>query len=166
MALTSYQPRPCGECGSSDTPLRRLVQRNGAEHVVAQCQRCGRRSTFIPKAMVAGLVSDISALPETDRQLRESFKAHELATNHELFSTAPANDSSWNEAYDEYLASDKWARLREKVMTRSAGICEGCLEAPATEVHHLTYKHLGDELLWELVAVCRDCHRRCHPHHA
>lgn len=165
MTLAQYQLSPCGACGCNDTPLRRLTQRNGAEHVVAQCQRCGQRSKFIPKAKVAGVVSDIRELPEIDRKLRESFKTHELATNHELFSAPPANDDAWHEAYDEYLASDKWARLREKVMTRSAGICEGCLGAPATEVHHLTYKHVGDELLWELVAVCRDCHRRCHPEH-
>jgi hypothetical protein len=28
--------------------------------------------------------------------------------------------------------------------------------------HHLTYAHLGDELLFELISVCDDCHARLH----
>ena len=48
-------------------------------------------------------------------------------------------------------------------MERAQGLCEGCRRRPATEVHHLTYEHVGDELLWELKAVCDHCHRRCHP---
>ena len=33
---------------------------------------------------------------------------------------------------------------------------------PATQAHHLTYEHMGDEFLWELKAVCRPCHERWH----
>lgn len=47
-------------------------------------------------------------------------------------------------------------------MQRAAHVCEGCRTARATEVHHLTYEHCGDEFLWELVAICRSCHERYH----
>jgi hypothetical protein len=33
---------------------------------------------------------------------------------------------------------------------------------PAEHVHHLSYDHWRDELLWELVAACRKCHERAH----
>jgi 5-methylcytosine-specific restriction endonuclease McrA len=48
------------------------------------------------------------------------------------------------------------------VIERADGLCEGCRSAEAVHVHHLTYKHCGNEFLWELVAICRECHERVH----
>ena len=48
------------------------------------------------------------------------------------------------------------------VLQRAGHICQGCLSAKAEVVHHLTYDHVGDELLYELVALCRACHDRAH----
>ncbi|MGI8399864.1 hypothetical protein ACRYWZ_26180 [Agrobacterium deltaense] len=45
---------------------------------------------------------------------------------------------------------------------RSGGMCEGCGLAEAKQVHHLTYKHVGCEFLFELVAICDGCHERLH----
>jgi len=64
--------------------------------------------------------------------------------------------------YQEYLLSDKWRQRRALVLDRADGLCERCRQAPATQVHHLTYEHIFGELLFELVAVCDDCHSRAH----
>jgi len=69
--------------------------------------------------------------------------------------------------YTKYLLSPEWAMLRSKVFQRviardGVGVCEGCREQIATQVHHLTYEHVGHEFLWELVAICEDCHKRLH----
>lgn len=64
--------------------------------------------------------------------------------------------------YAEYLRSDRWQSLRRKVLVRAGGRCEGCLDAPATEVHHRTYEHVCKEFCFELVALCDACHRRVH----
>jgi 5-methylcytosine-specific restriction endonuclease McrA len=64
--------------------------------------------------------------------------------------------------YAEYLQSTAWKEKRRLIMQRCRGYCEGCGSAPATQVHHLTYKHVGNELLFELVAVCDPCHDRIH----
>ncbi len=64
--------------------------------------------------------------------------------------------------YQAYLRSDKWRAKRTLVMEREGGICQGCQMARADEVHHKTYAHVEDELLFELVALCSPCHRRCH----
>lgn len=48
------------------------------------------------------------------------------------------------------------------VMTRDQYQCKGCGHKQAEDVHHLTYDHIFDELLFELIAVCRDCHTRIH----
>lgn len=66
------------------------------------------------------------------------------------------------EAYREYLQSSAWAKLRRQVLMRAAFICEGCGAKPAVEVHHKTYEHVGDEFLFELTALCKECHGRLH----
>jgi len=63
--------------------------------------------------------------------------------------------------YQEYLQSDGWDRVRGKVLDRAKYICEGCGERRATQVHHLTYEDpRGEEMLFNLVALCRDCHEK------
>ena len=66
-------------------------------------------------------------------------------------------------SYAEYLQSDAWKALRDKVLKRASGVCEGCGTAKAVQAHHLRYAHIGHEFLWELVAVCLACHERVHP---
>ena len=72
------------------------------------------------------------------------------------------NADLW-ERYDAYLDSPAWAHRRQLVLRRAGGICEGCGTEPAREVHHLTYQRVGHEMLFDLVAVCADCHRAIHP---
>lgn len=71
--------------------------------------------------------------------------------------------SEWWKQYNEYLASPEWKVRREAVLQRAGFICEGCGVERAIQVHHLTYDHVGYEMLWELKAVCLDCHAYLHP---
>ena len=64
--------------------------------------------------------------------------------------------------YSDYLLSPEWAKRREKVLRRANGICEGCGEARATQVHHKTYDHIYNEPLFDLVAICKACHESIH----
>jgi len=66
------------------------------------------------------------------------------------------------EYYDTYIRSERWGAKRAMVLGRCGHKCEGCGTKPATQVYHLTYEHLGDELLFELVGLCKDCHERVH----
>lgn len=65
---------------------------------------------------------------------------------------------SWQEQYKIYLASDRWRRKRELVLSRDDHLCQSCYQARAEEVHHLTYKHVGLEPLFDLTSVCPSCH--------
>lgn len=69
----------------------------------------------------------------------------------------------WWEWYSAYLETPAWAKRRKFVLQRAQGLCEGCRSAAPVHVHHLTYRHVGDELLYELVALCTGCHQRAHP---
>jgi 5-methylcytosine-specific restriction endonuclease McrA len=60
--------------------------------------------------------------------------------------------------YEGYLKTPDWQIKRSQVLERCGGVCEACRVKPATEVHHTTYAHLGNEPLWELRGICHDCH--------
>ncbi len=68
----------------------------------------------------------------------------------------------WWEKYNAYLATEEWAERRRRVIDRCGGTCEGCRNRPVEHVHHLTYDHVGNELLFELVGLCLRCHRVAH----
>lgn len=64
--------------------------------------------------------------------------------------------------YKEYLASQRWANIRRRVMRRARGMCEACQQCPATEVHHRSYciAAMKGRAITYLVACCRDCHEK------
>jgi hypothetical protein len=64
--------------------------------------------------------------------------------------------------YDIYLQSKHWRSLRLVALERDKWVCQLCKLETATEVHHLTYKNLGNELLEELTSYCRACHEKVH----
>lgn len=70
----------------------------------------------------------------------------------------------WKAIYDTYIKSEKWKQKAAIVRKRDNNICQACLSAPAQAVHHLTYKNLTDEPLFELVSVCHACHSKIHNH--
>jgi 5-methylcytosine-specific restriction endonuclease McrA len=63
-----------------------------------------------------------------------------------------AERREWFEAHNEYLQTDEWQEKRAAVLEREDNLCQGCRAALAVHVHHLTYDHWRDELLWELAA--------------
>jgi hypothetical protein len=74
----------------------------------------------------------------------------------------PKKHQSRKKDYSEYLKTGHWLEIRERIIKRCNGICEGCGENKATQVHHLTYKNKGNEFLFELIGLCSDCHNRIH----
>lgn len=63
--------------------------------------------------------------------------------------------------YAEYLASDLWASIRTRVLTRDRYICRRC-GGRAWQVHHRRYvmKAMDGTNLGLLISVCGDCHQR------
>jgi hypothetical protein len=60
--------------------------------------------------------------------------------------------------YSEYMLSDEWQRKRELVFKRDNYICQACLTNKAVQVHHISYRHVFNEPLFELTSVCINCH--------
>lgn len=64
-----------------------------------------------------------------------------------------------------YLQSDEWRALRSLAIETASRRCADCGirdETKSLDVHHLTYERLGDELLKDLIVVCRGCHSARH----
>ena len=83
----------------------------------------------------------------------------------------------------EYLKSDKWLKLREKILRRDNGLCQDCLrispeikdmfnkvttepirfQKKAEEIHHTSYDNLRLEREFDdCVSLCENCHKLRH----
>lgn len=65
------------------------------------------------------------------------------------------------ERYRRYLQSDAWKAKRKSVLQAAGFRCRRC-GAPATEVHHETYKRIYNERMSDLTALCSNCHEAAH----
>jgi hypothetical protein len=65
-------------------------------------------------------------------------------------------------AYGWYLGSAFWRERRDHILQRANQTCEKCQRRRATEVHHLTYVRVFQELPSDLLALCRQCHAEIH----
>lgn len=73
-----------------------------------------------------------------------------------------SENERWQSEYRAYLDSAQWRELRYRVLERDGHKCQSCLSAPATEIHHLTYRYYnaGHDSALFLRSVCRACHDR------
>jgi hypothetical protein len=127
----------------------------------SQCLDCGQLSTEQHRHALATPNTRVVNLELLNRgiEAREQYwreQSERYRRNRE------SEKQEWWAWYSTYLQSDEWRIRRALVLRRANDICEGCRDAPATQVHHLTYAHVGNEFLWELVAICDDCHERYH----
>lgn len=63
--------------------------------------------------------------------------------------------------YQEYIESEAWRRRADQRLALDGHKCTanlpGCTIG-ASQVHHVTYSHLGCEPMWDLMSVCGNCH--------
>lgn len=150
--VRDYHDRVCS--GHSDKEHRSFVISGGAVQIRYQCLVCGEPvGNSLPKAEFK------TQPPPADSALRERYRDTRQA---ELDAIISKSKADYKQMYYHYLATTDWRRKRELVLERCAGSCEGCRERAPTEVHHLTYAHVFNELLYELVALCEPCHERAH----
>jgi 5-methylcytosine-specific restriction endonuclease McrA len=147
-------------CAHESSKLCVRTVKGGGKQYVRQCLRCGDAVSNPIKAEAALAEKGGGALPSFDEELQRSW-AQTVRASAELIKNS--DDSAFWDAYEKYLASSEWKAKRARVLERAAGVCEGCGETEATQIHHISYEHVGAEFLFELVAVCDACHERLHP---
>lgn len=118
-----------------------------------QCVNC---SKLLPQAYKHHRVEDILKIPAAVDDISW------IAKREERQKQALIEKQKWDYEYNQYLKTDKWRLKRSLVLKRDNNICQACLSAIATEVHHEHYLNLFNEPLFDLVSVCRPCHTSIH----
>lgn len=69
-----------------------------------------------------------------------------------------------NKKYKEYLNSDQWKEIRDKVLHRDGNKCIKCGSSKNLQVHHNTYDNIYNEAenLDDLITLCSKCHMKEH----
>lgn len=163
--------------------MRCRTIRGGAKQAVTQCKACGYYGSKGYRAVGRKdwpqWIRSVEQLPPfdeealqsanlriRDRELKDAIQARGNPDAVAMRLRRAQEDLERREAERAarapYYSSPEWAMVRQRVMQRARGVCEGCCISPATEVHHMTYENFGKEFLWELRAVCRPCHDRFH----
>lgn len=162
---TTEQPLVSLSCACERTAIRLRTQSNGVQIYALQCLECGRQLRAVSKQS-----PEVLEMPNRlpfDETLRarwdDAQREHWARQRQSREDAQQRKDTAWWREYDAYLKTPVWQQKRAAVMARSGGCCEGCATRLATQVHHLSYAHVGHELLFELVAVCDACHRTLHP---
>lgn len=141
------------------------VLSNGTIAHYEQCLFCGwgkavKKSDEMPERLWSSDSQEIRNLLFTLRSIMLNPERN-LAINDD-FQRVYSKSLDFQKKHREHLQSGKWKNIRRRVLDRANYTCEGCLSKPAQEVHHKTYDHLGNEFCFELIALCRDCHKRYH----
>ena len=145
------------QCEHAQTELRARRIHGGGIQYRRQCLRCGGSAsnaishTEVP---VFPPMWDDALASRWDEQRSEYWRQQRAE-----FERGRADRKT---AYHEYLLTPEWKERRSAVLRRDRFICQGCLEARATEVHHRSYRSVFSELLFDLVSVCKECHTKAH----
>ena len=167
------------ECDHSTIAIRQRTRSNRVKHFVYQCLVCGAELRSVGKNDPAILaLTDIIPFNEQlltewqeqrqnywrqqAEQRRQDYLHEQSERIRETEQRRNQQKADWQAWYAQYLASPERRHKRAAVLRRANGMCEGCLTRKATQVHHLTYAHVGNELLFELVAICDTCHALAH----
>ena len=157
--------RPQYECCSNQKKIRlRVEQKNG----IVQRMGCSNCKYIFGTQLKRSI--DFDKLPYVSIKRMQEIKDLQNRNNeiamqkvkiyHSAFLERSKN--KMREQYHEYRLTQKWKEKRLIVLERDNNLCQGCRKNKATEVHHLTYEHIGNEMLFELVSVCRSCHNLIH----
>ncbi len=159
------------ECQHPDKELRVRKVKGERVMVMHQCTTCGEGTGGAVSQNEVSLSSPLwdeslasRYMDQRERQRSEiDQKCCDLAMRQDAETEAALAKADF--VYQEYLRSAVWQKKRALVFRRAGGVCEGCLTAPAAIVHHKTYRKIGDELAFDLVALCNPCHDKAHPEH-
>jgi hypothetical protein len=161
------QPEPCA-CLQQESRVR--VVRGGARHIVFQCLTCGAQTRPVRRDE-EGDRADAELNAMFDEALSQSWQERQNAAwesfracrNETYQQVKVESDSEWWNRYSAYLQTAEWDAKRRRRLAMDSHLCQAILSGctgRAEQVHHLTYKHLGNEPLFDLISVCVSCHDR------
>lgn len=150
-------------CEHPQCEIRYTLYSNKTRHYFRQCLKCGES---IGTAIAHHKILEKDGIQPFDEELRcrkrrekENRRKELQQHRHAVWTTEQAKN---RESYYAYLGSPQWIEKRRAILQRDNYVCQACLNRKATQAHHLTYDHIFDEPLFDLVAICDVCHDRLH----
>lgn len=138
--------------------------KGGARVIQKQCIDCGRSvGSFISQKDKSE--DYLQSLDPWDEELMQREYSLGEQRNAEAQARRQKESDDWWRWYNAYLLTPQWQAKRQLVLARDQYTCVGCGIRKAEQVHHLTYDHVGNELLFELASLCKPCHDICHHPH-
>jgi 5-methylcytosine-specific restriction endonuclease McrA len=148
-----------GECECKTARLTYKIRQDGQSQYRYQCPECGKGGDMLKQSSLTPAMKDRAV--GWDDEIRARYYQARSKRYEEIRQTErDQSRREWFAEHDAYLRSADWHRIRDRVLRRDNRTCRGCLEAPASEVHHLTYDNHGDELAYQLVSLCHACHEK------
>lgn len=160
-----WSKKPINSCCRNPNEVFVFKYRNyKAEQIYIQCMNCFgclNMTKPLPFKMYADKVRGESIFLQKefdDWKVAKNLEANEIyeVEKHLKFKTSNAY------FYLSHLQSNYWRSIRLQVLERDEWLCQSCKQTKAIDVHHLTYKNLGNEELNDLISYCRPCHDEVH----
>jgi hypothetical protein len=163
VLVAAYSEWQAGACRHERFIIHKRQDSLGRDIFFRMCKHCAAQvSSAIAHKDVAHIAVNIDPIEKFDNRHKRYESARREALEAIEQAAAERQQPSRRAEYGQHLASDTWKDMRAKVLKRDRGICQGCLDARADEVHHTTYAHIRSEFAFELVSLCSDCHARLH----
>lgn len=144
-------------CSHAQTKIMTKVASNGRHMVCHQCQNCGDQvGSYLKKEVWP------EDRPHWDDSIAERMRKRILKAQEPIYLEHIQEAQEQEVRYANYLLSPEWREKRRMVLERDKWTCCGCGKAKATQVHHLTYRDIFNEFLFQLVSICDECHDRYH----
>jgi 5-methylcytosine-specific restriction endonuclease McrA len=133
----------------------------GRRNYYVQCVTSGQRGSAIAQSKLSEAERRAADINPIDlAREREVIDRARAERQREFAAEKESDRARWWIRYDEYLGTKEWAARRTAVLKRDNYVCQACLNRRAVQVHHTTYRHVFHEPLFDLVAVCIECHDR------
>jgi 5-methylcytosine-specific restriction endonuclease McrA len=139
-------------CNKHNLEIVKKLKSNNTYFLVKQCMTCGEANNSSVKF---SLVPNHEILKWFSVELNEKYYENKRSI---YLIEKQTEKEEWLKNYSIYLNSQQWKNKRIKVLERDRYLCQACLNNRANEVHHLTYKHVFNEPLFELISICKPCH--------
>lgn len=72
------------------------------------------------------------------------------------------NKQKYRPKYKEYIKSKAWMKKRRVFIELHGRKCAACDSKNKLRVHHMSYRHVGNERESELIILCARCHEEYH----
>lgn len=148
----------CEKCSSSEMEFVKYVFRNGTTNIRQQCNSCGKLHLDNFKHSYFNL-KELRFKDDDKLNEHKEYRLKSYLKNNEIYEN---KSNILSEGYKEtYLRSPEWRYKRDLIIKRDKNKCR-CCDEKARDVHHITYKRLGNEWSQDLISVCRSCHEKIH----